>query len=117
MLKKIGRGIVRVLHEYRGALESQGIKKFAYRGDVDAQYHLGCLYETGTLTVEKDLAAACFYFRLSAEKGHQEAKDKAQLLEATLPRSMLNHVQKCLDNADGETVFFPISMRELRKNA
>ena len=42
-------------------------------GNAEAQYKLGCCYETGT-GVEQDLNEAEFWFRKAAEQGYEKSK-------------------------------------------
>ena len=46
--------------------------KAAELGNAEAQYKLGCCYETGT-GVEQDLKGAEFWFRQSADQGMAQA--------------------------------------------
>ena len=50
-------------------------------GNAEAQYKLGCCYETGT-GVEQDLNEAEFWFRKAAEQGYEKSKDALERLGA-----------------------------------
>jgi TPR repeat protein len=59
--------------------------RYAERGDADDQYHLGCMHEAG-IEVEADVEEACRWYRMAAERGHQDAQlALARLLEAADP--------------------------------
>ena len=59
----------------------------AAHGDPEAAYRMGESLESGRLGGLKDLAKALKFYRLAAEKGHQQAAARAAEIEAELGRS------------------------------
>jgi len=58
-------------------------KPLADKGDVEAQYHLGYMYQTGT-GVDKDNNQALFWYHKAAKNGH----GKALILSKVVEREM-----------------------------
>ena len=57
----------------------------ALRGDRDAQYHLGYMYQTGT-GVKKDPKQALYWYNLAAKNGHWKAPYEARVVARELAR-------------------------------
>lgn len=75
------RGWLAVLYHAAG-LPEQALAEFtiaAEGGDAQAQHNLGFLYQEGEV-VERDLEAAKYWYRLSAEQGYADAVKKLERL-------------------------------------
>jgi TPR repeat protein len=59
----------------------------AARGDPEAAYRIGQSLESGRLGGLKDLNKALTFYKLAAQKGHQQAAVRVAQLEAELGRS------------------------------
>jgi TPR repeat protein len=59
----------------------------AAHGDPDAAYRMGESLESGRMGGLKDLTRALKFYRLAAEKGHQEAAARVAQIEAELGKS------------------------------
>jgi TPR repeat protein len=59
----------------------------AAHGDPEAAYRMGESLESGRLGGLKDLAKALKFYRLAAEKGHQQAAARVDQIEAELSQS------------------------------
>lgn len=55
-------------------------KPLADKGDIEAQYHLGYMYQTGT-GVDKDNDRALFWYNKAAKSGHGKAYILAKVVE------------------------------------
>src|SRR5215217_4779085 len=60
----------------------------AARGDPEAAYRVGEALESGRLGGLKDLNKALTFYRLAAQKGHQQAAARAAHIEAELSQSL-----------------------------
>ena len=59
----------------------------AARGDPEAAYRMGEALESGRLGGLKDLNTALTFYRLAAQKGHQQAVARVAQIEAELGQS------------------------------
>ena len=59
----------------------------AERGDPEAAYRMGEAFESGRLGGLKNLNKALTYYRLAAQKGHQQAAARVSQIEAELGQS------------------------------
>ena len=57
--------------------------KSAEQGEADAQYYLGSMYENG-LGVAKDNSKAEEWYKKSAEQGHEQAKNRLNIMSYTI---------------------------------
>lgn len=77
----------------------------AMNGDADAQYHIGCLYYTGT-QVERNCNKALQMFQQAAGKGHANAQNSLGMLyeDSRDVTSAMKWYKKAADNGnkDGE---------------
>ena len=64
---------------------TEAIRRFKMAGEPEGLYQIALAYELG-LGVEQNRQEAIQYYRSSAEKGHQPAKQVLKLLEADIPR-------------------------------
>ena len=55
-------------------------KPLADKGDTEAQYHLGYMYQTGT-GVHADKTKALYWYHMAASNGHGKAMVLAKVLE------------------------------------
>jgi len=59
----------------------------AARGDPEAAYRIGQAFESGRLGGVKDLNKALRFYKLAAQKGHQQAAARVAQLEVELGQS------------------------------
>jgi len=59
----------------------------AARGDPEAAYRMGEALESGRLGGLKDLTKALAFYKLAAQKGHQQAAVRVAQIEAELGKS------------------------------
>ncbi len=75
------------------------IRREAMRGDVQAQLHLGILYEFGVRLADHDVKAVVWY-TLAAERGSKEAAHRRDLLSAHLNASEKTKVARAVAALD-----------------
>jgi len=56
----------------------------AAHGDAEAAYRMGEAFEAGRLGGLKDLTKALTFYKLAAQKGHQQAAERVAQIEAEL---------------------------------
>ena len=71
----------------KAAQEYASDSEKAARGDPDAAYRMGEALESGRLGGLKDLTKALTFYRLAAQKGHQQAAARVAQFEAELGQS------------------------------
>jgi TPR repeat protein len=71
----------------KAAQEYAADSEKAAGGDPDAAYRMGEALESGRLGGLRDLNKALKFYRLAAQKGHQQAAARAAEIEADLHRS------------------------------
>ena len=57
------------------------IKEKATRGDAEAQFRLGCMYDQGT-GVKQDFSQAKFWWEKATAQGHAKAKEMLNKLKS-----------------------------------
>ncbi|MBI5428431.1 MAG: sel1 repeat family protein [Nitrospinae bacterium] len=60
--------------------DASDLRKRAARGDVDAQYNLGIMYQIGR-DVEQDFDESTRWYRKAAKRGHAEARREVEKLD------------------------------------
>ena len=70
--------------DLKAAQEYASDSEKAARGDPDAAYRMGEALESGRLGGMKDLHKALTFYRLAAQKGHQQAAARVAQIEAEL---------------------------------
>ena len=63
----------------------------AAHGDPEAAYRMGEAFEAGRLGGLKDLTKALTFYRLAAQKGHQQAAARVAQIEAELGEGETKH--------------------------
>ena len=71
----------------KAAQEYASDSEKAARGDPEAAYRMGEAFESGRLGGLKDLNKALTFYRLAAQKGHQQAAARVAQIEAELGQS------------------------------
>ncbi len=67
---------------------------------MDAQYNVARFYERGRGT-SVDVNKALEFYRLAADQGHEPSLEQVQLLEAQIPRPVLQSVGRRLADHPG----------------
>jgi TPR repeat protein len=73
----------------------------AEKGDEDAQFRLGCIYEGGQ-GVPKDLSAAAEWFRKAADQGHIEAGAGLREVMQEMDRELNSRNEDAVDEGEEE---------------
>jgi TPR repeat protein len=68
----------------------------AANGDPDAAYRIGELFASGRLGGLKDLKKALSFYRLAAQKGHQDAAARVAQIESELRKGEGKHASSVL---------------------
>jgi localization factor PodJL len=97
--------------DYAGA--AQWFREAAEFGVQDSQYNLAILQERG-LGMNEDSAEAYFWYSVAAEKGDEDARSRAEALEASLPLALKSTVRQRLKSfqakqAKSEANMVPLS--------
>jgi TPR repeat protein len=71
----------------KAAQEYASDSEKAARGDPDAAYRMGRLLESGRLGGVKNPDKALMFYKLAAQKGHQQAAARLPQLEAEMAKS------------------------------
>lgn len=72
----------------KAAQEYASDSEKAARGDPEAAYRIGEALESGRLGGLKDLNKALTFYRLAAQKGHEQAAARVAQIEAELGQSL-----------------------------
>lgn len=60
-------------------------QKAAEKGQLEAQFRLGVIYEFGLGTVKSNIETAQKYWKMAADQGHKESKDKLEFYQGMTP--------------------------------